>query len=280
MVLSFPLTTQQPVMMKLQQTFAYLRYTLRAIYSPSDLLKSARPPWFESGRQQDCSEFLRYLLDTLQEQEQSSARNVSGGSVFREHRVIEPPNKSGTSESSGTSSEDIRNVSGGGSVFREHKVIEPSPNKSGTLMEVTISNRSQTSESLDAISEAPETVPEDPETVPDVDMISQGADEDFMFGSRNSLSHSGSGGTKLIDNPELMDSDDEELSSSRNSLNGLKRWTTEENLSFNDPSGSRSELMEVPLNDSHSNSTGKLYCSIESNSKFWNFLRCLVGFVI
>ena len=85
MVLSFPLTNQQPVMMKLQQTFAFLRYTLRAIYSPSDLLKSARPPWFESGRQQDCSEFLRYLLDTLQEQEKSGSRN---GSVFREHRVI------------------------------------------------------------------------------------------------------------------------------------------------------------------------------------------------
>ena len=203
MVLSFPLTTQQPVMMKLQQTFAYLRYTLRAIYSPSDLLKSARPPWFESGRQQDCSEFLRYLLDTLQEQEQSSARNVSGGSVFREHRVIEPPppNKSGTtseSSSSGTSSEDVQT-----------KVIEP-PNKSvsGTIMEVTISNH-RSSECLDAISEAPETVSEvEPEmTVPDVDMISQGADEDFMFGSRNSLSHSGSGGihTKLLeDNPELM----------------------------------------------------------------------------
>ena len=195
MVLSFPLTTQQPVMMKLQQTFAYLRYTLRAIYSPSDLLKSARPPWFESGRQQDCSEFLRYLLDTLQEQEQSSARNVSGGSVFREHRVIEPPplNKSGTtseSSSSGTSSEDVQN-----------KVVEP-PNKSvsGTIMEVTNSNH-RSSECLDAISEAPEM------TVPDVDMISQGADEDFMFGSRNSLSHSGSGGihTKLLeDNPELM----------------------------------------------------------------------------
>ena len=241
MVLSFPLTTQQPVMMKLQQTFAYLRYTLRGIYSPSDLLKSARPPWFESGRQQDCSEFLRYLLDTLQEQEQSSARNVSGGSVFREHRVIEPPaNKSGTtseSSSAGTSSEDIRN-------------------KSGTIMEVTISNH-RSSECLDAISEAPETIPEDPETVPDVDMISQGADEDFMFGSRNSLSHSASGNTKLLeDNPELMDSDDEELGSSRSSLNGMKRWTTEENLSFGDPNGSRSELMEVPLNDSHSNSTG------------------------
>ena len=30
-----------------------------------------RPPWFESGRQQDCSEFLTYLLDTLQEEERA-----------------------------------------------------------------------------------------------------------------------------------------------------------------------------------------------------------------
>ena len=64
--------SQQPVLAKLQVTFSYLRHTMRSIYSPSDLLKIARPPWFESGRQQDCSEFLRYLLDTLHEQEKSS----------------------------------------------------------------------------------------------------------------------------------------------------------------------------------------------------------------
>ena len=80
-------------------------------------------------------------------------------------------------------------------------------------------------------------------------MISQeGGDEDFMFGSRNSLSHP---------KPELeSDEDEEDICGSQNSLS-LKRWTTEENLSFTDPTGSRSELMEVPLNDSHSNSTGE-----------------------
>ena len=77
--------------MKLQHTFAFLQHTLRALYSPSDFLKAARPPWFESGRQQDCSEFLRYLLDTLQEQEK-----IKG--VIREHRVIEPPKQNTTSE--------------------------------------------------------------------------------------------------------------------------------------------------------------------------------------
>jgi uncharacterized UBP type Zn finger protein len=91
MILAAPVTSTQPVLIKLQQTFAFLRYTLRAIYSPSELLKSARPPWFESGRQQDCSEFLRFLLDTIQEQEKMGRKGLT---TFREHRVIEPPSTS------------------------------------------------------------------------------------------------------------------------------------------------------------------------------------------
>ena len=84
--MSAPVTSTQPVLTKLQQTFAFLRHTLRALYSPSDFLKAARPPWFEPGRQQDCSEFLRYLLDTLQEQEKSVRSGVITN--FREHKVI------------------------------------------------------------------------------------------------------------------------------------------------------------------------------------------------
>merc|ERR1719266_1844129 len=79
----------QNVLDKLQQTFAFLRNTMRAIYSPADFLKVARPPWFESGRQQDCSEFLKYLLDTLQEQEKGSQSSGTFTANFREHRLIE-----------------------------------------------------------------------------------------------------------------------------------------------------------------------------------------------
>ena len=74
-----------------------------------------------------------------------------------------------------------------------------------------------------------------------MEMLSQEGSEDF--GSHMSLR------TKEMEDEELDD-----LSGSRNSLSGLKRWTTEENLSSN--GGSRSELMEIPLHDSHSNSTG------------------------
>ena len=84
-----------------------------------------------------------------------------------------------------------------------------------------------------------------------------------MFGSRNSLSQA---------KPDLDSDEDDDICGSRNSLSGLKRWTTEENLSFTDPRGSRSELMEVPLNDSHSNSTGKLYFAI-SRKKSTHFCK-------
>ena len=46
LVLSAPSTgNQQPVLAKLQLTFAFLRETVRALYSPSEFLKAARPPW-------------------------------------------------------------------------------------------------------------------------------------------------------------------------------------------------------------------------------------------
>ena len=90
-----------------------------------------------------------------------------------------------------------------------------------------------------------DAIAEQPEISGDVEMLSQEGSEDF--GSRMSL----------LQTKEDSEEDLEDLSGSRNSLSGLKRWTTEENLSMNDPRGSRSELMEMPLHDSHSNSTGK-----------------------
>ena len=101
---------------------------------------------------------------------------------------------------------------------------------------------------LDAISEAPE----------DVDMMSQ-EDEDFaVYGSRCSLLNDRKPEVTSDDEREPgVSDDDEDMVGSRNSLSGLKRWTTEENLSMNDQrSGSHTELMETPLHDSHSNSTG------------------------
>ena len=43
----------------------------RPAYLPEQFLKESKPPWFSPNVQHDCSEFLKYLLDQLHEQELS-----------------------------------------------------------------------------------------------------------------------------------------------------------------------------------------------------------------
>ncbi|CAB4070165.1 USP35_38 [Lepeophtheirus salmonis] len=58
-ILKSPVTASQVVLHRLQLVFAFLRLSMRSYYSPGDFLKVGRPPWFEPGRQQDCSEFFK-----------------------------------------------------------------------------------------------------------------------------------------------------------------------------------------------------------------------------
>ena len=71
---------RQRVLASLQQVFLFLRYSKRNIFSPSEFLRLARPPWLEAGRQQDSSEFLTHLLDTLNEST-SITRTVFGSKM-------------------------------------------------------------------------------------------------------------------------------------------------------------------------------------------------------
>ncbi|XP_078259247.1 ubiquitin carboxyl-terminal hydrolase 35-like isoform X2 [Rhinoraja longicauda] len=68
----------QSLMMKLQWLFAFLGHSQRPAISPSSFLKASSPPWFNQGAQQDCSEYLRYLLDRLHEEEKTSKRITHG----------------------------------------------------------------------------------------------------------------------------------------------------------------------------------------------------------
>ena len=252
LVFTSPVQTSTNNMLdKLQQTFAFLKNTMRAIYSPSGFLKVARPPWFESGRQQDCSEFLRYLLDCLHEQEKSQKGEVV---VYGEHHVIEPKKDvCNIQPLINDDNEDFAQTPTNDIPENIHNSILLSAGQlnnlagSGKGVRASISTTA-----LDSISEAPEMI----ET--DEDMISQGSaavqGEDLLFGSRGSLSIDQN---KHIIEPELSDdsSDDNgNAMGSRDSL-GLTRWTTEENLSF----GGSKEKMDLidgaTINDSHSNST-------------------------
>lgn len=49
-------------------------------------LRAARPPWFTAGQQQDCSEFLKFLIDQLHEQEVSDLKKELEGNLDNRDR--------------------------------------------------------------------------------------------------------------------------------------------------------------------------------------------------
>ncbi|XP_061440827.1 ubiquitin carboxyl-terminal hydrolase 38 isoform X2 [Rhineura floridana] len=68
-VLSLNLNGCNSLMRKLQHLFAFLAHTQREAYAPRIFFEASRPPWFTPRSQQDCSEYLRFLLDRLHEEE-------------------------------------------------------------------------------------------------------------------------------------------------------------------------------------------------------------------
>ncbi|XP_054846299.1 ubiquitin carboxyl-terminal hydrolase 38 [Eublepharis macularius] len=70
-VLSLNLNGCNSLMRKLQHLFAFLAHTQREAYAPRIFFDASRPPWFTPRSQQDCSEYLRFLLDRLHEEERT-----------------------------------------------------------------------------------------------------------------------------------------------------------------------------------------------------------------
>ncbi|KAK7098092.1 ubiquitin carboxyl-terminal hydrolase 38-like isoform X2 [Littorina saxatilis] len=60
---------EEGLLHKLQGVFASLLLSQRPAVAPMKFLTASRPPWFVQGQQQDCSEFLKFLLDQLHEQQ-------------------------------------------------------------------------------------------------------------------------------------------------------------------------------------------------------------------
>ncbi|NXW01298.1 UBP38 hydrolase, partial [Fregetta grallaria] len=73
-VLNLTEGNSQPLMTKLQWLFAFLEHSQRPAISPESFLSASWPPWFTPGAQQDCSEYLKYLLDRLHEEEKTGKR--------------------------------------------------------------------------------------------------------------------------------------------------------------------------------------------------------------
>lgn len=62
-------TSKSPMLFKIQQLLALMLHSKRPELTPGAVLHATRPPGFLPGFQQDSSEFLGYLLETLHEQE-------------------------------------------------------------------------------------------------------------------------------------------------------------------------------------------------------------------
>ncbi|XP_053438161.1 ubiquitin carboxyl-terminal hydrolase 38 isoform X2 [Nycticebus coucang] len=89
-VLSLNLNGCNSLMKKLQHLFAFLAHTQREAYAPRIFFEASRPPWFTPRSQQDCSEYLRFLLDRLHEEEK----------ILKAQSSHKPPESVGYSETS------------------------------------------------------------------------------------------------------------------------------------------------------------------------------------
>ncbi|NXL06252.1 UBP38 hydrolase, partial [Mesembrinibis cayennensis] len=96
-VLSLNLNGCNSLMRKLQHLFAFLAHTQREAYAPRIFFEASRPPWFTPRSQQDCSEYLRFLLDRLHEEERTlkalSSAKISESIMNEESQTQEPVHK-------------------------------------------------------------------------------------------------------------------------------------------------------------------------------------------
>lgn len=68
---------EQIVLKELQMIFAQLYLSKRTFVNAINLMKIARPAWFTINEQQDCAEFLGYLLDTIKDEEKKNGSSSS-----------------------------------------------------------------------------------------------------------------------------------------------------------------------------------------------------------
>jgi len=71
----------QPIMNRLKILFRCLCLSRKSSADPRAFLEVSRPPWFDVGYQQDCSEFLTFLLHSLKEEEDRIFMDEEGNHV-------------------------------------------------------------------------------------------------------------------------------------------------------------------------------------------------------
>ncbi|XP_072898873.1 ubiquitin carboxyl-terminal hydrolase 38 isoform X2 [Hemitrygon akajei] len=111
-VLSLNLNGSRSLMRKLQLLFAFLAHTQRAAFAPQNFFEESKPPWFTPGSQQDCSEYLRFLLDRLHEEEKTCRMLSENSSPTCENSVCDCNAQKHPEEATSLTEPDLARVDG------------------------------------------------------------------------------------------------------------------------------------------------------------------------
>eukprot|EP00794_Sanderia_malayensis_P007553 gene7553-8390_t len=82
-----PLQNRNTITYNLQKLMAFLLLSERPAISPSDFNRVSRPAWFRQGAQQDCSEFLKHLLDVIEQEDKSQQQQQQQTSLPKDLKL-------------------------------------------------------------------------------------------------------------------------------------------------------------------------------------------------
>uniref|UniRef100_A0A8C5WHX3 USP domain-containing protein n=1 Tax=Leptobrachium leishanense TaxID=445787 RepID=A0A8C5WHX3_9ANUR len=79
-------TSTCPLIVELQRVFIELKYNEGQVFSPRAFLEASRPKRFDAGSQQDCMEYMRFLLSSLHDEERMTSLHCQRPSNVQDNK--------------------------------------------------------------------------------------------------------------------------------------------------------------------------------------------------